>query len=61
MNETIKRLIMALLFVYLGGLLVDVAHLEAAGCEGIEALETAVRWPIFVLAVLAFQLSELWQ
>ena len=61
MNETIKRLVMALLFIYLGGLLVDVAHLEAAGYGGIEALETAVRWPRFVLTVLAFQLSELWQ
>ena len=57
MNETIKRLIMALLFVYLGGLLVDVAHLKAAGYGGIEALETAIRWPIFFLTVLAFQLS----
>jgi hypothetical protein len=61
MNETIKRLTMTLLIVYLGVLLLDVAVSVAGGNEIIEALETAVRWPIFVLAVFAFQLSELWQ
>lgn len=57
MIEITKRWLMALLFVYLGGMLVDVAYSVSAGGGGIEALETAARWPTFVATVLAFQLS----
>jgi hypothetical protein len=57
MIEITKRWLMALLFVYLGGLLLGTAHMLVLGCEGWEALEEAAQWPRFVLTVLAFQLS----
>ncbi len=58
MTEITKRWLMALLFVYLGGMLVSVATSLSEGCESVEAFETATQWPRFVLTVLAFRLSE---
>jgi hypothetical protein len=54
--EAIKRLIMALVFFYLGGLVMAVSFCVAFGDTGpIEALTQAAPWPWYIAQLLLFK------
>ena len=57
MLEAIKRLIMALVFVYLGGLIMATALSVSYGTEGIGAIQMGVIWPLYVYEVMLLQLG----
>lgn len=58
MIESLKRLVMALLFVYLGGVVAHTATAVAFGSTGIAALKVGALWPVFVYMITMMQLGS---
>lgn len=51
--ESLKRLTMASLFVYLGGVLAHTATAVAFGNTGMAALAIGLKWPLFAAIITA--------
>lgn len=53
--ESLKRLTMASLFVYLGGVLAHTATAVAFGNTGMAALAVGLKWPLFATLIVGVQ------